>query len=71
MADVKILTETGQGLISGHDGLLSWAERKKGTADGMSFNVIQHFAKVAFTLFDLLRAERLFEDVSVHGASPS
>jgi hypothetical protein len=39
--------------------------------DGMSFNVIQHFAKVAFTLFDLLRAERLFEDVSVHGASPS
>jgi hypothetical protein len=32
MADVKILTETGQGLISGHDGLLSGAERKKGTA---------------------------------------
>jgi hypothetical protein len=32
MTDVKILTETGQGLISGHDGLLSGAERKKGTA---------------------------------------
>ena len=30
MTDIKVLTETAQGLISGHDDLLSGAERKRG-----------------------------------------
>jgi hypothetical protein len=50
MADVKILTETGQGLISGHDGLLSGAERKKGTArEGPSPFQFQTFVNVCFS----------------------
>jgi hypothetical protein len=31
-----------------------------------SLDIIQHFAEVSFTLLDLLRAKRLFEDFSVH-----
>ncbi|VTR66089.1 hypothetical protein DESC_40120 [Desulfosarcina cetonica] len=34
---------------------------------GMAFDVIQHLAKVAFTLFDLLGGKGSFEDFSVHG----
>jgi hypothetical protein len=37
---------------------------------GMTFDVIQLLAEVAFTLFDLFRAEGFFEDLSVHGVSP-
>jgi hypothetical protein len=57
MADVKILTETGQGLISGHDGLLSWAERKKGVASFLTHP--PHFLNVCDVF---LAGHQLFND---------
>jgi hypothetical protein len=49
MTDVKILTETCQGLISGHDDLLSGAERKKGVASFLTTPF--HFPNVCDRVF--------------------